>query len=287
MINYVIVTPVKDEEKYISFVLDSVISQTIKPAQWIIVDDGSIDKTRDIIAGYTATHEWISCIETGNTGERKPGNRHLIAFYEGYKYLSIPNWEFIVKLDGDLSFEPNYFEKCFSYFNENKQLGICGGLIYNKVNGKLIPEQHPHFHVRGATKIYKRSCWEKIGGIKIFPSYDTIDEVKANSLGFHTRTFSDLKVVHHKFTGSSYGVWKSSVKNGIGDYVCGYHPVFMLGKCIKRLFFNKSWMESIGLLFGYFSGYLKGIQQIDDKILIQYLRSQQLRYIFLKDSIWR
>ena len=38
--------------------------------------------------------------------------------------------------------------------------------------------------MRGATKIYKRDCWEAIGGLWVAPGWDTIDEVKANMLGW-------------------------------------------------------------------------------------------------------
>ena len=168
MTNYVIVTPVKDEEDYIEFTIKSVINQTIKPDQWLIVDDGSIDKTKEIILHYSLKHKWIKYVEGGDQGERKAGIRHLKAFYKGYSRIDNPNWDFLVKLDGDLSFAEGYFERCFTYFEKNPKLGIGGGIILNMIEGKLVPEKHPLFHVRGATKIYSRDCWDDIGGLHSF-----------------------------------------------------------------------------------------------------------------------
>ena len=287
MSDYVIITPVKDEEKYIELTIKSVINQTIRPLQWIIVDDGSIDKTREIIEGYSRQHTWIKGVYGGNRGPRKPGVRHIKAFYEGHSRLDCTTWDFIVKLDGDLSFNDDYFERCFAYFRENQKLGIGGGVILNVAKNTLIPEKHPLFHVRGATKIYRRECWYAIGGLVIAPCYDTLDEVKANMLGYETQSFPDLMILHHRYTGSAYGKWGNSVKNGLGDYISGYHPLFMMAKCIKRIVQKPYILGVLGLFYGYISGYIKGIQKVDDKPLIAYLREQQLRCLMLRKSIWR
>jgi biofilm PGA synthesis N-glycosyltransferase PgaC len=287
MNDYVIITPVKDEEKYIEFTIKSVVKQTIKPLQWIIVDDGSIDRTREIIEGYSRQHKWIKGVYGGNHGLRQPGIRHIKAFYEGYARLDITAWDFIVKLDGDLSFDEDYFERCLAYFKENPRLGIGGGVILNFVKDNLIPENHPLFHVRGATKIYRRRCWDAIGGLIIAPCYDTLDEVKANMMGYKTRSFPDLKLIHHRYTGKAYGRWGSSVKNGLGDYISGYHPLFMIIKCAKRFMQKPYSIDAFGLLYGYISGYIKNVPQVSDEALIKYLRQQQLRRLTFRRSIWR
>jgi glycosyltransferase involved in cell wall biosynthesis len=231
MSGYIIITPVKDEEKYIEFTIKSVISQKIRPLQWVIVDDGSADRTREIIEYYSRREQWIKEVYyEGNSGPRRPGERHIKAFYEGYSKLDVADWQFLVKLDGDLSFEEDYFERCLRYFEENPRLGIGGGTILNIVEGVAVSEKHPNFHVRGATKIYRRDCWDAIGGLVIAICYDTVDEVKANMLGYETRTFPDLRVLHHRYTGGSYGMWRNSVKNGLSDYIAGYHPLFVIAK---------------------------------------------------------
>lgn len=284
---YVIISPVRDEGIYIEKTIYSVINQTITPVEWVIVDDGSSDNTGKIIDEYARRYQWIHTLHRENRGFRKAGGGVIEAFYDGYNALLATNWDFIVKLDGDLTFEKDYFEKCYSYFSNIKNLGIGGGMIYHIVEGGLQLEENPIFHVRGATKIYKKECWDVIGGLIKAPGWDTLDEVKANMEGWHTQSFIDIKVIHHRYTGAADGSWKNWVKNGIANYISGYHPLFMFSKCLKRIFKKPYILGSAGLFYGFMMGYLKNIPQIDDKDLIKYLRRQQLNRLILKDSIWK
>jgi biofilm PGA synthesis N-glycosyltransferase PgaC len=286
-IKYVVITPVRDEALYIEKTIESVTSQTVKPVEWVIVNDGSTDDTGKIIDRYSKEYPWIHTVHRENRGFRKSGGGVIEAFYDGYDSLKSENWGFIVKLDGDLSFEGDYFEKCFERFNKDQTLGIGGGTIYHDIGGYMRPERTPVFHVRGATKIYTRECWNGIGGLIRVPGWDGIDEVKANMLGWKTMTFSDLKIAHHRYTGEADGTWRNWVKGGRANYISGYHPLFMFFKCIKRLFQKPYVLSSIGLLYGYISGYWEKVPQIDDRSLIDYLRKQQLRRLFFRKSIWK
>ena len=164
-VKYVVVTPVRDEERHVEATVRSVAAQTIPPTEWIIVDDGSSDRTGDILDQYAAQFPWIRVIHRPNRGFRKSGGGVIEAFYDGYSALRHDDWEFVVKLDGDLTLSPDYFEKCFEHFTEQPKLGIGGGAICHEVDGELKVEANPKFHVRGATKIYRRACWEAIGGL--------------------------------------------------------------------------------------------------------------------------
>lgn len=286
-IKYIIITPVRDEEQYIEQTLKSVIAQTIIPAEWLIVNDGSTDSTGTIIDEYAKKYPWIHAIHRGNRGFRKAAGGVIDAFYDGYNAKKSGEWDFIIKLDGDISFDNDYFERCFEYFRKSPEIGIGGGLIYNIVSGSLKMEQHPLFHVRGATKIYKKGCWDAIGRLIQAPGWDTIDEVKANMLGWKTQSFPDLKVVHHRSTGTADGQWRTHIKYGRANYVSGYHPLFVVVKCMKRLFQRPYLIGAAGLFWGFVSGYVKGIEQVNDKALIEYIRRQQMNCLLLKESIWR
>ncbi|MGB7073225.1 MAG: glycosyltransferase family A protein, partial [Candidatus Sulfotelmatobacter sp.] len=157
---YVIVTPIRDEERFIEATIASVQGQTLRPAQWVIVDDGSTDGTAEIIDRYAAQVPWIRVVHRVNRGFRKAGGGVMEAFYDGYNALDCDNWDFIVKLDGDLSLSKDYFERCFEHFERDPKLGIGGGDIYHELGGVQKLEANPKFHVRGATKIYRRACWE-------------------------------------------------------------------------------------------------------------------------------
>ncbi|MCC6586650.1 MAG: glycosyltransferase family 2 protein [Bryobacterales bacterium] len=283
---YVIISPVRDEVAHFRLTAESVLRQSILPLEWVIVDDGSTDGTTAIIAEYAQRYPWIRAVYRSNRGGRKPGGGVVESFNTGYKALQTKQWEFIVKLDGDLSFEPTYFEQCFAHFAAEPTLGIGGGLICNLVNGALQSEHCPAFHVRGATKIYRKLCWDSLGGLWPAPGWDTFDEVKANMLGWRTRTFQDLHLIHYRPTGSADGIWSGLVKNGRANYICGYHPLFMLAKCIRRLVKRPFVIGSVGLFYGFLTAYVRKIPRVDDESAIQYLRHQQIKRLIGQDSMW-
>jgi biofilm PGA synthesis N-glycosyltransferase PgaC len=284
----VIVTPVRDEAGYITHTLRSVERQTCRPAQWVIVDDGSTDGTGAVLDRYAARHPWVCVVHRANRGFRLNGGGVMEAFYAGYDHVSVDAWDFLMKLDGDLSFEPEYLEKCLDHFANDPKLGIGGGTICSVVDGELKVESSgdPPFHVRGATKIYRRDCWDQIAPLAKAPGWDTLDEVRANYLGWQTRTFPELKLVQYKPTGSADGSWKNAFKNGKANYLTGYHPAFMLAKCSKRLLRRPYLVEGIGLCAGFMSGYLKRLPQLASADTIRYLRQQQIRRLTLRRSIY-
>jgi poly-beta-1,6-N-acetyl-D-glucosamine synthase len=285
---YNVITPVRNEAEFLRFAVDSMIAQTVKPQQWIIVDDGSTDGTANIARAAAATHRWIQLCQRPDRGYRMPGGGVIEAFYDGYRLITSSKWEFLIKLDGDLSFDADYFEKCFLRFEKDAELGIGGGAICGNVNGALVIEApgDPAFHVRGATKIYKRDCWEALGGLILAPGWDTVDEYRANMLGWVSYTFPELKLWHHRAAGSAQGTWKNWVKNGLANYVAGYHPLFMGCKCAKRVVARPYGIAALGLLVGFLSGYIRRVPQVADRDLIRYLRQQQLQRLLLRESLW-
>lgn len=284
---YVVITPVRDEEEFVAATIECMIRQSVRPVEWIIVNDGSTDKTGEMIDRYAQEHPWIRACHRGNRGFRKAGGGVVEAFNDGYRMLQCQDWDFLVKFDGDLSFEPQYFERCFDYFAREPKLGVGGGVICHVIEGVEHVEPCPKFHVRGATKIYRKPCWEDIGGFWPAPGWDTFDEVKANRLGWATRSFDDLHLRHHRLTGTAEGLWAGLVKNGRANYICGYHPVFMLGKCMFRLVRPPYVTGAVALFYGFTSGYFKRIPQVDDPLTIAYLRRQQLGRLAGGQTIWK
>lgn len=285
---YAIITPVRDEEKYIEATIESVVRQTTRPAEWMIVNDGSTDRTGEILDRYAAQYPWIRVLHRANRGFRKAGGGVVEAFYDGYNTLKCKDWDFIVKLDGDLSFAPDYFRRCFEYFRRDPELGIGGGEIHHNVAGQLKLEVNPRFHVRGATKIYKKACWEAIGGLWPAPGWDTIDEVKANMLGWKSYTFTDLHLLHHRFTGTEDGLLRTRVKHGVVCYISGYHPLFVLCRCLYRITDKPYFIGSAAILYGFLKAHLtRRAARLKDRSYIAYIRGQQLRRLCGMQTIWR
>ena len=284
---YVVITPARDEAQHIAETIKSVVHQTARPGEWVIVDDGSTDGTGEIIEHLAAQHSWITALHRPNRGVRENNIGAIEAFVDGYRALKTADWEFLVNLDADLSLGADYFERCLDEFRKDPELGIGGGMLYHVESGVNKTETCPLFHVRGATKMYRRACWDAMGGLRIGPGWDTIDEIKANMLGWRTRNFPNVKALHHRPTGAAAGAWRDAVKNGQAEYFSGYHPLFMFFKCARRLFQEPFVVGSLGLSYGFIGSYLRGTPQFDDRGLIQYLRRQQLRRLLLLDSIWK
>ncbi len=287
MVKYVIISPVRDEERYIERTILSVVRQTVRPAEWIIVDDGSSDQTGRILAAYAKEYSWLRVFHRSDRGRRIPGTGVMEAFYDGFRRLESTDWEFIAKLDGDVGLEPDYFQRCFERFEEDAKLGMCGGRMYCIKDGRLILESNPAFHVRGPIKLYRRSCWDAIGGLIKAPGWDTVDEVQANRLGWRTKSFADLKVIHHRPTGAAQGAWLDGVKMGRAAYISGYHPAFMIAKCVRRVFQKPYVLCAIAHAYGFISGYWKKLPRVEDPVFIQYIRNQQLRRLLFLESIWK
>ena len=290
--SYVVISPLRNEEAYLPLTIASMCAQTVKPLQWVLVDDGSTDRTAALVDEAAALHPWISAVHRRDRGFRQAGGGVIDAFYEGWSHLRDAGWDVVVKLDGDLSFGPDYFERCLLRLRQDPTLGIVGGTCCLPGDGPPRPEfdGEPPFHVRGPTKIYRRTCLEAIGGLIRAPGWDTADQMKANMLGWATRTFADIEIVHHRPTGSAYGAWSNWTKNGMANFVTGYDPLFMACKCVKRLLSRPGragLVEAAGLASGYLKGYWKAVPRVEDRALIAYVRAQQRRTLLLRRSLWR
>jgi glycosyltransferase involved in cell wall biosynthesis len=285
---YVVITPVRNEGKRIGCTIESMVAQTLLPAAWVIIDDGSTDDTGAVVDEAANRHSWIKAVHRRDRGFRKPGAGVIEAFYDGYDQVRDLPWEFLGKLDGDLEFGPRYFEESLEFFERDPKLGIGGGKVFCRKDGQLYEEcpEDPAFHVRGATKVYRRKTWEEIGGLFHLTGWDTLDELKANMLGWHTYSFTGVVAVQLKHTGAADGTWKNWYKNGRANYITGYHPLFMVIKCARRLFKGSSFLATLALLSGYFGSYVSRPARVDDPELIRYLRHQQVNRIFGRRSLW-
>lgn len=288
-LNYIIISPVRDEAKFIESTIRCVVAQTIVPREWIIVDDGSSDETPEIVERYCRQYAWIRLIRRNNRGYRNSGRGVIEAFHEGFHKLSCQDWKFLVKLDGDLSFADNYFESLFVEFEKNARLGIAGGVLFSSNGAEpLKAERCPQFHVRGATKIYRRECWVAIGGLITSPGWDIVDESKANMHGWTTHSFYQAAAVHHRPTGTAESKWKDQLKNGRAYYVAGYHPIFLAAKCVYRIASKPYIIGATAIAWGYISAWSSGNpKRVNDPALIRFVRRQQLRRLAGLTTIWK
>jgi len=252
-LRYVIISPVKDESRYVEFTLKSLIAQTLKPALWIIVDDGSKDNTAEIVKRYLSSHPFIRLMQNPHAGIRQPGSAIMRAFNFGYESIDETDYDFIVKLDCDLSFEPDYFEKLLGRFIDDERLGIASGIYFEKGDHGVWKEViMPSYHAAGACKVIRRKCFEEIEGFIVAAGWDTVDEIRAMTRGWNTRHFKDLRIKHHKPEGLGIGKFRTSIMQGEIYYLTrGSKPFFVL-KILHRIGMKPYVLNALGMLLGYF-----------------------------------
>lgn len=200
---YVIVTPAKDEQDHIARVLDSVCRQTVRPEEWIIVDDSSNDRTLDIVKSYAAQHPWIRVVSMVGTSSGRVGGHVVRVFNAGLSALTVRDHDVICKLDADLTLPVDYFEQVLRAFEIDPSVGICGGTLVELTSSGAprVERVAPH-HVRGAFKSYRRTCFDQIGGLQETLNWDGMDQYMAMYLGWTTKTLP-IQVIHHRPTSTS------------------------------------------------------------------------------------
>jgi len=285
MTKYVIVSPVRNEEEFIEKTILSVINQTITPREYIIVNDGSTDSTREIAEKYEQEIPWISIIDRPPK-EHSPGGGVVDAFYEGFNTIKTHDWEFVIKLDGDLEFNESYFESLIDLFAKNPRLGMASGTTYMFKRGKLVMDIIPEDHVRGPAKMYKRACWDDIGGLPSVLGWDTLDELKAQVLGWETRSYKDIVLIHFKPIGyKQKKIVKRELKAGERQHYLGYLPAFAIFRSFYRMFQKPYIIAGVLNFFGFIFASLGNGPQIEDKEIISYLRSKQKQRLLFKRKL--
>ena len=271
----VVITPARDEADHIRSTLESMVGQELRPVRWVIVNDGSSDDTAEIVQEYCDTHPWIRRVDRPDRGRRVNGSGVMEAVFAGLDALDVEDWDYLVKLDADLSFGPGYLSGCIQRFEDDSRLGIGGGIVLSELDGRLVGERHPEFHVRGATKIYRRACWDAIGGLHPVKGWDSLDELKATMSGWQTSSFPELSVVQHRYTGAASGQMSNWRKNGEACWIIGYHPAFLAARALTRGLRRPYLTASLGLVWGYGAAARRHVPPVDDPELVRYIRDQQ------------
>ncbi len=286
MTTYVVITPAHNEETFIEKTITSVIAQTIRPLKWVIVNDASTDRTREIVEGYT---QWHSLIELVNL-ERAPG-RHfgnkVKAFNAGLARVADLDFDFIGNLDADISFGEGYFENLLRQFEVAPKLGLAGGMVHTSVGGQFMSQEVALDSVAGAVQLFRRQCFEQVGGYRPLPNggIDAVAEIAARMHGWTTRTFPDLRVQEHRLTGSvTARPLASRLKEGRRMHSLGYSPLFFFVRCLYRLMERPTVMGSGAALYGYVSAALRGTPVAVPREVVRFLRKEQ--HDKLKRLLW-
>jgi GT2 family glycosyltransferase len=281
---YVVVTPAFNEERNLQTTIDSMIGQTVPPVRWVIVDDGSTDGTGCLADRAALSVPWITSIRRTKSHDGQDGlvaASEASAFNHGLASCrdAADIADVIVKLDADLEFDPDYFETLLDEFRRDPGLGITGGTIYEWRKGRLVREAVNRHHVRGATKAYRASCFREIGGVREVFGWDAIDELLARAAGWHVAPIDPPKLIHLRPTATRDGRLRGYARNGRLAHHVGYSPLRFAARLVKGLIVTRTYLQVVGLGFGYASSMLLRRPRLDDPALIHVVRTRQWKEI--------
>lgn len=281
---YVLISPCRNEAAYMRQTLDTVLAQTVRPALWVIVDDGSSDETPRILAEYAQRHDWIRIVTRADRGHRAVGPGVIDAFYAGYETIEPARFEFLCKLDLDLRLPPRYFEILIERMQTDPRIATCSGKAYLEEDGRLVNERHGDDTSLGMTKFYRVSCFQAIGGFVREVMWDGIDCHLCRMHGWQACSWDEpeLRFVHLRTMGSSQqGVHVGRMRHGYGQYFMGTGFVFMAASALSRLGQKPYVTGSAAMLWGWLKSALKGLPRYDNPPFRRFLRHYQRRVLLV------
>ena len=263
----------------------SMTAQTVRPERWIVIDDGSSDRTGEIVDRAARAHHWIEAHHLPRGGQRAPGGESVVM-----RFLPPGAWQdcdALLRLDADLTFDQRFAATLLAEFEFDPSLGIAGPTLWEPVGGCWHERPAPSFHTRGAAKMYSRPCFAAIEGLEAGLGWDTNDEVRALMLGYSTRSFRHIIAYHHRPQGAATGRWSSRRAAGRAAYNIGYSPLFLLARAARLALDWPPLVGGLGLLTGYAESSLSRTPRKISRAQVEFVRRQQLRRLLLMESVWR
>jgi poly-beta-1,6-N-acetyl-D-glucosamine synthase len=267
-----VITPARDEAENLVRLADCLAAQTARPRTWIVVDNGSTDGTRELAEELSRTHNWIRVISTDGESTAVRGAPVIRAFNAGLDELvELP--DVVVKLDADISFDPDHFERLLAEFAADPTLGICSGSCWELENGAWRQHFTTRTSARGAARAYRRECLEAVSPLEESMGWDGIDELKANVRGWRTGTIQDLPFRHHRRVGERDGATRVAwATEGRLSHYMGYRFGYLLVRALYRARRNPA---ALAMVWGYLGAALTRRPQCADAEARAYLREQQ------------
>jgi biofilm PGA synthesis N-glycosyltransferase PgaC len=277
--SYVLITPARNEAQFIELTIRSVVGQTVRPLKWVIVSDGSTDGTNEIVTKYLPDHPWIELVCMSERRERNfAGKVH--AFNAGYALVKDLEYEVIASLDGDISFEEDYFSFLLGKLAEDSSLGLVGTPFKEGSNPTYDYRFASVEHVSGACQVFRRQCFEDVGGYVPVKGgcIDHIAVITARMRGWKTRTFTDKICLHHREMGTAQqGLLMSRFKNGAKDYAIGNHPLWELFRGVYQMGKRPYLFGGLMVVSGYLWAAIRRDERPVSEELVKFYRHEQMR----------
>lgn len=289
--SYCLITPCRDEARYGRRTLQSVVHQSVLPALWVIVDDGSKDSTPQLLADFAAQYPFIRVLTRPDRGDRKLGGGVIDAFYSGYSTIEPSAFDFVCKLDLDLDLPPRYFETLLARMEADPRIGTCSGKPYFPVGDADQPVGLPLTDTKGfvsemigdensvgMVKFYRTRCFEQIGGFTRELMWDGIDGHRCRQLGWLAVSWDEpeLRFLHLRPMGTSHrSWWTGRQRHGFGQYFMGTAPLYMLASAAFRMTRPPRVVGGLAMLYGYFKSMAARNPRYGDAEFRHFLRRYQ------------
>jgi glycosyltransferase involved in cell wall biosynthesis len=278
-LQYVLVTPARNEEDFIELTIQSVIRQTVRPLRWAIVSDGSTDRTDEIVNKYVAQHDWIELVRMPERQERHFAGK-VGCFNAGFARVKDLTYDIVGSLDADISFGENYFEFLLQKFADDPTLGVAG-TPFSEGGETYDYRFSSQDHVSGACQLFRRECFDAIGGYIPVKGggIDAIAVLTARARGWRTRTFTEMSCLHHRPMGSSINgsKWAANFKLGRTGYRLGFHPVWQVFRSVYQMT-RKPYVTGGSALFcGYFWALIRREPRPISDDIVQFQQRDQMK----------
>jgi poly-beta-1,6-N-acetyl-D-glucosamine synthase len=273
-----IISPVHNEAAHLELVIAAMAAQTRPPDEWIVVDDGSTDATAEILERAAGEVPFMRVLRSEPVAEPAGTDRLSNAaaprtFNRGLAASAA--FTHVGKLDGDIELPPDYFERLLARFHEDERLGIAGGVVVERHGGRWQVHGASHLqHVRGALRIYSRSCFDAIGGVREVLGWDGIDTVLARMNGFRTESFPELVARHHRPTGTAQGRLRGHLRLGRCMYIQGFPAYWVSARAVKVGTSSPPVLSGLTFLAGYCHAALRRVPRFEEPGYREHLRAE-------------
>jgi glycosyltransferase involved in cell wall biosynthesis len=279
-LEYVLITPARNEAAFIEKTIRSVIAQTVLPKRWVIVSDGSTDGTDEIVQRYLAGRDWMLLVRLSDEEARKRSFAAKVhAFDAGLAAVADVRFDVIGNLDADVSFGDDYFEYLLGQFEALPDLGVAG-THYTEDGFHSYHDSYINVdHVNGQCQLFRRNCFADVGGYKPIDQggIDWVAVTTARMNGWVTRAFAGRTFEHHRKMGTASGSeLKARFHYGRKDHFLGGHPLWQLCRGVFQMTKRPYVIGGLCLLAGYSWSWLTlGRRPISDE-LIRFHRREQI-----------
>jgi biofilm PGA synthesis N-glycosyltransferase PgaC len=273
-LTYGIITPARNEGENLRILAGCLRAQTRRLTQWVVVDNGSTDATGDVVRALARVDSRISMVSLPGTTSPTRGGPVVRAFHAGLEAIE-DSIDVVVKLDADLTFEPDYFDRLVGAFERDPALGIASGTGFEPEDGTWRQKHVTRDHVWGCARAYRWACLQGVLPLQERQGWDQIDETTARLAGWRTRTLVDLPFYHHRLEGKRDGRrvshWGSL---GRSAHFNGYRPTYLIVRTLHRA---RQEPAALAMISGYLAAALRREPQCDWRVRGAIREEQRLR----------